>query len=210
MHCNYGAPMSTDPGTEVSRRAAPNRRTIIRTAILLFLLAGAGQLLLEAALPAYPEPVQGGLAGFLIDNNGAIVDFEVAGIDGAEAMVQAFGDRKWLMGASLVVDVAFLYAYAALLFFFIGGLADRLSRLGVAFAPLLKKVALLPLAASACDGIENLFLAWVVHAERSRAADIASVFAQIKFVLLGFALLCAAIGSVWLFVATKRKQPSAS
>ncbi len=193
----------------MSQRAAPQRRTIIRTAILLFLLAGAGQLALQASLPVYPEPVRGGLAGFLIENNGAIVDFEVAGTDGAEAMVQAWGDRKWLMGASLVVDIAFLYAYAALLFFFIGGLADRLERLGVAFAGFLRKIALLPLAASACDGIENLFLAWVVHAERSVAADIASVFAQIKFVLLGVALLCTAIGSAWLFVATRRAQRAA-
>lgn len=193
----------------MSRQAAPQRRTIIRTAILLFLLAGAAQLALEAALPAYPEPVQGGLAGFLIENNGAIVDFEVAGTDGAEAMVQAWGDRKWLMGASLIVDVAFLYAYATLLFFFIGGLAGRLERFGVGFARLLRKVALFPLVAAACDGIENLFLAWVVHAERSAAADVASVFAQIKFSLLGVALLCAAIGSAWLFVATRRARPAA-
>ena len=140
-------------------------------------------------------------------NAHGIVSFEFCGWAGScEATLAAWGEpgRQWAM-LSLGLDYLFMFEYAALVSLGLRMVAQRLApqvRLGAsepsalpADVAALRKFAAAAVVAGVCDAAENLCLIAVVHSGQGGAlAWWAALFAAVKFVLIGAALMALAAG----------------
>jgi hypothetical protein len=113
---------------------------------------------------------------------GNIVDFELAGDDGAQAYLDAWTGTDGMRAAlAILADVPFLVAYglgAALLLDAVGRWTpgDR--------GRFLARAAWVPIVAAGFDLLENLCLLVVISGRAETWPDLAASFASIKFVLI--------------------------
>ena len=125
-------------------------------------------------------------------NAHGIVSFEFCGWAGScEATLAAWGEagRQWAM-LSLGLDYLFMLEYATLVGLGLWMAAQRQAR-----GPWLRRFAMAALVAGTCDAAENLCLIAVVHSGQGGAlAWWAALFAAVKFVLIGAALVALAVG----------------
>jgi hypothetical protein len=113
---------------------------------------------------------------------GNIVDFELAGDDGAQAYLDAWTGGDGMRAAlAIVADLPFLVAY---------GLGAALVLDAVArWTPgergrFLARGAWVPIAAAAFDLLENICLLVVISGRADTWPDLAASFASVKFVLI--------------------------
>ena len=140
-------------------------------------------------------------------NPHGIVSFEFCGwVGSCEATLAAWGERgrQWAM-LSLGLDYLFMLEYAGLVSLGLLMAAQRLQAKAPHQAPprmpptgtrVLRGFAVLALLAGGFDAAENLCLIGVVHSGQGGAlADWAALFASIKFVVIGSALI--ALAAAW-------------
>ena len=140
-------------------------------------------------------------------NPRGIVSFEFCGwVGSCEATLAAWGEpgRQWAM-LSLGLDYLFMLEYVGLVCLGLWMAAQRLApqvRLAAsapsalpAYGAALRKFAAAAVVAGVCDAAENLCLMAVVHSGQGGAlAWWAALFAAVKFVLIGAALIALAAG----------------
>lgn len=113
---------------------------------------------------------------------GNVVDFELAGDDGAQAFLDAWTGTDGLRVAlAILADFPFLLAYglgAALIL-------DAVARWTPGgFGRFLARGAWVPIAAAGFDALENLCLLVVLTGRTDTWPDLAETFASVKFVLI--------------------------
>jgi hypothetical protein len=140
-------------------------------------------------------------------NAHGIVSFEFCGWAGTcEATLAAWGEPGWQWAMlSLGLDYLFMAEYAGLVGLGLWMVAQRMApqaRLAVseptalpAHAAVLRRFAAAAVVAGVCDAAENLCLIGVVHSGQGGAlAWWAALFAAVKFVLIGAALIALGVG----------------
>jgi hypothetical protein len=127
-----------------------------------------------------------------------IVGFELAGtLERSRDMVATWGlEGQRAARLSLLLDYPYLVAYATFLALAAAAIRDRARRRGwQRLASAGRVIVFFPVAAAACDAIENVGLLLAL-AERGGAAapGIATAFASVKFLLTTIAILYILIG----------------
>ena len=126
---------------------------------------------------------------------GNIVDFEVAGDEGAPAYLDAWTGTDGMRAAlAILADFPFLVAYGLGLALLLDAVARWTPGERGRF---LARGAWVPIAAAAFDALENLCLLVVISGRTDTWPDLAESFASVKFVLIyGVAPLVLVIGLV--------------